>query len=182
MEKNNNPTWEWIKKYKKRIAAISAVSFLVIGYGVRSEKMINSLNTRESASLVQITSLKNDLSTVQSSQEDIQIDIQSLSSTLNGLAKESSSSSSKVLGTSISTDPIATITPMPKGIVRVIESRITPVDIYSSPAFTNIISTASPGAILLYVNKDVFSYQVELSSDGQKTGYIQSQFVTEVSR
>lgn len=181
MEKNNNPTWEWIKKYKKRIAAISAVSFLVIGYGVRSEKMINSLNTRESTSLAQIATLKDDLHTLRSSQEDLQIDIQSLSTTLSGLTKQSSSSSSMVLGTT-STNPVATVTSMPKGIVRVVESRTTPVDIYSSPAFTNIISTASPGAILLYVNKDVFSYQVELSSDGQKTGYIQSQFVTEVSR
>lgn len=181
MEQNSISIWDKIKKNKKRIAIITAIVALVIGYGVRSEKMIGALTSRESESLAQIITLKDDLHTLRSSQEDLQIDIQSLSTTLSGLTKQSSSSSSMVLGAT-STDPVVTVTPMPKGIVRVVESRTTPVDIYSSPAFTNIISTASPGAILLYTTKDATSYQVELSSDGLKTGWIRSQFVSEVSR
>ena len=110
-------------------------------------------------------------------QKNNQILIQKFHTDISKVVEEELIKNKQVLGAS---DSASLVQAIPVGVIQVNNNAIDPIAIYDSPLATNEIATTSSGAVFLFFKKEMGYYQVEMTKDNYKVGWIQSQFVTEI--
>jgi hypothetical protein len=166
---------------KIKLIIIFLVIIFILGcstyYYLHSEEKINGLAKNTSVNIQQIKNLKNQLVSLQLAQKNNQILIKKINSDISKAVEEEMIRDKEVLGAS---DSASLARAIPLGVIRVNDNYVDPIAIYDSPLANYQVATSSPGTVFLFFEKEMGYYQVEMTKEDYKVGWIQSQFVTEI--
>lgn len=146
-------------------------------YYIHAEERINTLSKSTTESSRQLKNLKNEFASLRLKQESNQTLIKKFSTDIDQVVEDRLVQDKQVLAAS---DTGSLVQSVPAGVIRVNDNYTDPVAIYDSPLAVNQIATTSSGTVFLFFKKEMGYYQIELTKDAYKVGWIQAQNVTEM--